>query len=68
MKEGIHPKYGPCRIECACGAVYETRSTRSDYKIAVCSSCHPAYTGEGGQRIFLAAGQIEKFRRRYGQK
>ena len=27
MKDGIHPNYQPTTIRCACGAVYETRST-----------------------------------------
>lgn len=64
MKAEIHPKYQECTIECACGAVYETRSTRNDYKIAICSQCHPAYTGDN-MRVSMTAGQIEKFNRRY---
>jgi large subunit ribosomal protein L31 len=67
MKPDIHPKYQPCKIECACGAVYETRSTSPNYKIAICAVCHPAYTGDGSQRVIFAAGQIEKFNRRYSR-
>ena len=65
MKDKIHPKYYDCKIECACGAVYYTHSTKKDYKIAICSACHPAYTGDGSQRVIFAAGQIDKFNRRY---
>ena len=30
MKQGIHPKYEPTVIRCACGAEFETRSTKKD--------------------------------------
>lgn len=65
MKTDIHPKYQNCVISCACGAVYDTKSTRGDYKIDICASCHPYYTGDSGLRLIDAAGRIEKFRRRY---
>ncbi len=64
MKADIHPNYVDCKIECACGAEYQTRSTKSDYKISICSACHPAYTGDNS-RVAMSAGQIEKFNRRY---
>ena len=51
MKEGIHPKYGPAVITCACGNRIELGSTKSAMRTEVCSSCHPFYTG-----ITLAAG------------
>ena len=35
MKEGIHPNYKPTVIRCACGAVYETGSTKQN--ILVCT-------------------------------
>ena len=28
MKDGIHPNYDTCTVKCACGATYETKSTR----------------------------------------
>ncbi|MCY3987541.1 MAG: 50S ribosomal protein L31, partial [Gammaproteobacteria bacterium] len=37
-----------------------------DIRVEVCSSCHPFFTGS--QRIMESAGQIEKFRRRYGSR
>ena len=67
MRKEIHPKYESCTISCVCGSVFETRSTREDYKIDICSTCHPFFTGEGGLRLIDAAGRIEKFRRRYGK-
>jgi large subunit ribosomal protein L31 len=67
MKEGIHPKYGPARFECACGNVIETKSTRQGtIKLEICSACHPAYTGK--QRLVDSAGRVEKFNRKYGDK
>jgi large subunit ribosomal protein L31 len=32
-------------------------------KVAVCSACHPFYTGKKGRVI--EAGRLEKFRRKY---
>ncbi len=63
MKEGIHPDYKPAKVICACGAVIETRSTRGDFHIEICSSCHPFFTGK--QKILDTAGRIERFKNRY---
>jgi len=64
MKADIHPEYNETEISCACGAVYHTRSTRSDIKIGICAACHPFFTGE--QKFVDTAGRVEKFTRRYG--
>lgn len=64
MKANNHPNYKETTISCACGTVYNTRSTRSDIKIGICASCHPFFTGE--QKFVDTAGRIEKFTRRYG--
>ena len=66
MKEGIHPKYEPCRIVCACGHVTETRSTLPSIHVEICSNCHPFYTGK--QKLVDTAGRVERFRRKYGIK
>ncbi len=63
MKD-IHPNYEETSITCACGTVFQTRSTRRDLKIGICASCHPFFTGE--QKFVDTAGRIEKFARRYG--
>ena len=63
MKEGIHPDYKTAKVTCACGAVIETRSTRGDFHIEICSSCHPFFTGK--QKILDTAGRIERFKTRY---
>ncbi len=62
MKEAIHPKYEIATVNCACGATWQTRSTRSVVNVDICSTCHPFYTGE--QRIVDTAGQVERFMRR----
>jgi large subunit ribosomal protein L31 len=63
MREGIHPDYKKTKVICACGAVIETRSTRGDFHIEICSSCHPFFTGK--QKIMDTAGRIERFKNRY---
>lgn len=64
MKADIHPNYTETVISCACGATYQTRSTRKDIKIGICAACHPFFTGEA--KFVDTAGRIEKFARRYG--
>jgi large subunit ribosomal protein L31 len=63
MKEAIHPDYKPAKVVCNCGNVIETRSTRGDFHVEICSNCHPFFTGK--QKILDTAGRIEKFRTRY---
>ena len=63
MKKGIHPKYDKATVICACGNTFETRSTRKEIHVEVCSACHPFFTGK--QKIFDSAGRVEKFNRRY---
>ena len=66
MKDGIHPKYEPTTITCACGNVIETRSTARDIKVEICSSCHPFFTGK--QKLVDTAGRVERFKRKYNIK
>jgi large subunit ribosomal protein L31 len=66
MKEGIHPEYPAAQVTCACGNTFVTRSTRGDFQVDVCSSCHPFYTGT--QKLIDAAGRVDRFRKRYEQK
>jgi large subunit ribosomal protein L31 len=63
MKPAIHPEYKPAKVVCACGAVIETRSTRGDFHVEICSSCHPFFTGK--QKLLDTAGRIERFKTRY---
>ena len=63
MKKEIHPEYQECTITCACGNQVKTRSTRGDYRVEICSQCHPFYTGK--QKFVDTAGRVERFRRKY---
>ena len=67
MKEGIHPYYNSAKVTCnGCGNHFETYSTAGDMKVEICSACHPFFTGK--VRNLARAGQVEKFRQRYGTK
>lgn len=66
MKEGIHPKYAPTTIKCACGAQYHVGSTAKDIHIGICAACHPFFTGK--QKYVDSAGRVEKFKKRYAEK
>jgi len=63
MKDGIHPDYIETAVKCGCGNSFTTRSTRSELKIDICSSCHPFYTGK--LKFIDAAGRIEKFQNKF---
>lgn len=64
MKAGIHPDYKLTTIKCACGAVYETGSTKENITVEICSKCHPFYTGK--QKLVDTGGRVDRFKKRYG--
>ncbi len=66
MREGIHPKYDKAVATCACGNTFETRSTRPELHVDICSACHPFFTGK--QKLVDTAGRVERFRRKYGMR
>ncbi len=66
MKEKIHPAYYDTTITCVCGNVIQTRSTKKDIKVEICSQCHPFMTGK--QKIMDTAGRVEKFNKKYEKK
>ena len=67
MKADIHPEYQEIKVICSCGNDFTTRSTLGEeLHVEVCSQCHPFYTGK--QKILDSAGQVEKFRKRFGAK
>ena len=66
MKEGIHPQYGDAEVSCACGNRFVTRSTSSEIRLEICSSCHPSFTGK--VNLLDTAGRIEKFQKKYGKQ
>jgi large subunit ribosomal protein L31 len=66
MKKNIHPDYKETVFRCACGAEIATRSTKEEYKLEICSSCHPFFTGK--QKLVDSAGRVERFLKKYGDK
>ena len=63
MKSDIHPEYETTTIACACGAAIQTRSTKKNIHIEICSKCHPFFTGD--KKFVDTAGRIERFKKRY---
>ena len=60
MKKDIHPKwYKDSMVTCACGNTFTVGSTVPEIKIAVCSKCHPFYTGT--QRFLDTERRVDKF-------
>jgi large subunit ribosomal protein L31 len=51
---------------CACGNTFETRSTKKELHVDICSACHPFFTGK--QKLVDTAGRVERFRRKYGMQ
>ena len=66
MKKDIHPDYNECKVICACGNTFKTRSTKKEIRVEICSQCHPFYTGK--QKFIDSAGRVEKFRKRLAKK
>ncbi len=64
MKKDIHPAYQECKVNCACGNSFITKSVQKEIRVAVCSQCHPFYSGKRG-RILSEAGRLEKFQKKY---
>ena len=66
MKAGIHPNYEQTTIRCACGAVYNTGSTKKNITVEICANCPPFYTGK--QKLVDTSGRVDKFNKRYNIK
>ena len=66
MKADIHPEYVTCKVHCACGNTFETRSTKSAINVEICSACHPFYTGK--QKFVDSEGRVDRFNRKYKRK
>ena len=66
MKPNIQPELHEVLVHCACGVTWNTRSTRKELRIEICSQCHPFFTGK--QKLVDSAGRVERFRKRYEKK
>ena len=63
MKQDIHPDYVNCKVTCACGTSFMTRSTKPALHVDICSACHPFFTGK--QKFVDTAGRVEKFQKKF---
>ena len=68
MRPDLHPPYATTKVTCACGNVFETRSTKpeGELHLDICSACHPFYTGK--VKLMDTQGRIERFNKKYGAK
>jgi len=62
MKPEIHPDYVLATVTCSWGNTFQTRSTKADLHVEICSNCHPFYTGK--QKLVDTGGRVERFQRR----
>jgi large subunit ribosomal protein L31 len=66
MKAGIHPTYDEVKVICACGSIFETRSThKGDLRVEICSSCHPFFTGR--QKLIDTEGRVDRFQKKFAK-
>ncbi len=63
MKKEIHPDFKETTITCACGEVINTRSTKENIKVEICSKCHPFFTGR--QKLVDTGGRVDRFKKRF---
>ena len=66
MKPEIHPDYQVATVACSCGNRFETRSTKPELHVEICSNCHPFYTGK--QKLIDTGGRVERFQKRYAKQ
>ena len=64
MKTDIHPDYVIATVTCSCGNTFQTRSTKPELHVEICSNCHPFYTGK--QKLLDTEGRIVRFTKKYG--
>ena len=64
MKQGIHPNYEVATVKCACGNEFETRSTKKELRVDICSKCHPFFSGR--QKLVDTRGRVDRFNKRIG--
>ena len=62
MTTEIHPEYVLATVTCSCGNTFQTRLTKSELHLDICSQCHPFYTGK--QKLMDQGGRVERFQRR----
>ena len=62
MKKGIHPTYHQkSKVTCVCGTKHEVGPTLPEFRVEICSNCHPFFTG--GEKVIDTAGRVERFKK-----
>ena len=64
MRKDIHPKYMDCTVRCTCGNSFQTRSTKPELRVDICSACHPFFTGT--QKLIDTGGRVQRFTDKFG--
>ena len=64
MKKAIHPNYVDCTVTCTCGNSFQTRSTKPEIRVDICSACHPFFTGT--QKLIDSGGRVQRFADKFG--
>ena len=64
MKKDIHPKYAEAKVRCGCGGTFQTRSTKAEIVVEICSQCHPFFTGT--QKFVDTQGRVQRFQDKFG--
>ncbi|SRR5258708_1890454 len=65
MQAQIHPKWYQAKVTCACGNTFTVGATLPEFKVEVCSACHPFYTGQ--MKYLDVAGRVDAFREKQKQ-
>jgi len=65
MKNDIHPNYETSAVRCACGEQFETRSTRKQLRVDICSKCHPFYSGK--RMMVDVGGRVDRFNKKFNR-
>ena len=64
MNNKIQPELKKINAHCTgCGEDFTTKSTQSEVRVALCSACHPFFTG--AQKFVDTAGRVERFKQKY---
>ncbi len=63
MKADIHPTYyKDASVQCmSCGTKHTMGAVVKEFKVEVCSGCHPFYTGKQDQLLDIT-GRVDKFK------
>lgn len=62
MKKDIHPQYYTATAVCSCGNTFEVGATVPEFRLEICSACHPLYTGK--MKMVDTAGRLDRFKAR----